>query len=144
MMLARKPSRRVLRALCGEVHSEDGVDPRRDNRHRAGSQAMRKARRLCQQVADTLSLVLDDGSDDLLGDLTVLKVDPAPTTARLLVRVAAICEPGRDPAQFVNALERAAPRLRCEVAAAITRRKAPILAFQLCLRGIAQSFPQGI
>jgi ribosome-binding factor A len=38
-----------------------------------------------------------------------------------------------DPAEVLEHLDRASPRLRCEVAAAITRRRAPTLVFRLAL-----------
>jgi ribosome-binding factor A len=61
--------------------------------------------------------------------LQVLSVEPSVGSARLLVTV------GLDPAspagseQAIVCLERASGKLRCEVASAIHRKKAPELAF---------------
>ena len=46
-------------AHCGEIHDDDGVDPRefcKDNSHR--NKKNYKVFQLCKQVAETLSLVL--------------------------------------------------------------------------------------
>jgi ribosome-binding factor A len=133
-MPGRTFSKRIARSLCGEVHRDDGIDPKWESRGRSRGKCQRKARQLCQQVAETLSFVLGGGSDDSLDGLVVLGVEPSPDTTRLLVTVAAGDAETVDPTAILEALERDAPRLRNEVAGAITRRKAPVLAFQLALR----------
>ncbi len=131
-MNRKRVSRKQLESLCGEVHPDDGIDPAdffRPARKQNSSQ--RKAWQLCHQVADTLNLVLSSEVDDVLRDVHVVAVTPAPDASQLLVLVAPAV-----PGQSVNAtdvlarLDAAAGRLRSEVAAAITRRRAPKLVFQ--------------
>ena len=92
----------------------------------------RKTLQLCGQVARTLEYVLAEQGDAVLRDLLVLRVEPAPDASRFLVTVAPmIVGPDFDPMRTLAQLEAASGRLRREIAAAITRRKAPSLAFQL-------------
>lgn len=133
-MTPRKPSKKLLRSLCGSVGPDDGQDPRFDSR---GGRAKgdRKARQLCAQAAQAIQLALADspGEDWLLG-LIVARVDPAPDSSRLLVTVQAFDDRLRgDPSAVLDHLERATPRLRLAVASATTRRKAPSLAFRIAL-----------
>jgi ribosome-binding factor A len=92
----------------------------------------RKSLQLCSQVADTLNQVLSgECNDDLLRNLHVARVVPAPDASQLLVIVAPAWrdEPMRS-AEVLDRLATHSGRLRSEVAAAITRRKAPRLSFQ--------------
>jgi ribosome-binding factor A len=129
--MARKvPSRRLLRSLCAEVHPDDGVDPRlspKGGRRRRGD---RKAHQLCGLVAETLSYALGQDGDEVLQGLLVASVEPAPDASRLLVTVGPLSPEGPDPGEVLEHLDRASGRLRSAVAAAITRRKAPILAYR--------------
>jgi ribosome-binding factor A len=124
-MPVRKPSRKRLRYLCAEVHPDDGSDPRAFFR-KAGSRGRshHKARQLCRQVAESL--------DAMLGELTIVSIDPAPDAATLLVTIAA--RPSSDtvdPAQILGWLDRVSGRLRSEVASAITRRRVPMLIYRV-------------
>jgi ribosome-binding factor A len=86
-------------------------------------------------VAEALASVLaGDCGDDVLRNLQVVTVEPAPDASRL--RVTVRVEPPSEtirPFQVLERLEHAAGRLRCEVAAAITRKRAPALAFRVAL-----------
>jgi ribosome-binding factor A len=137
-----------LRAVCGEIGPDDGVDPRelaraRMKQHRAlnprAEGVGRKARQLGRQVAETLDAVLaGDSRDELLRGLRVVSVVPAPDASRLLVTVAPRSpdEAERpDPVGMLARLERASGWLRTEVAGAVTRRKVPALTFRLALPG---------
>ena len=88
-MSRRKSSRRQLRSLCGEVHPDDGVDPRDLFRSPTNRKVTnRKTLQLCSQVADTLNLVLSgECADDVLQSLHVVAVKPAPNASQLLVVV---------------------------------------------------------
>jgi len=129
----KKPSRKEMLPLCGELGPEDGVDPRelaRQGRPRKGD---RKVRQLCSQVAETLSLVLSgECNDELLQSLHVVQVDPAPDASQLLVTVGAGL-PGEtiDPAEALARLTVIMGKLRTEVATAITRKRAPRLVFRV-------------
>jgi ribosome-binding factor A len=94
----------------------------------SGPQAQRKARQFCRQVQRALNLALTDRSagDDLDG-VFVEEVFPAPDCGRLLVQV--IIPDGRAVTDTLNALRRDTPRLRSEVAMAITRKRAPEFSF---------------
>ena len=131
-MTRQNRSRARLRPLCAEVHPDDGLDPQEFFRPTGGRKAGdRKALQLCGQVANTLHLALADSNDDLLRNLHVLRVAPAPDTSQLLVIVApATADAALDPRAVLARLAAASGRLRAEVAAAITRRRAPKLLFQ--------------
>jgi ribosome-binding factor A len=93
--------------------------------------ADRKTLQLCGQVADTLRMVLaGDSGDDILCELQVISVVPAPDAFQLLVVVVPTLAGGPDEKQVFAKLDEASARLRAEVAAAITRRRAPKLLFQ--------------
>jgi len=118
--------------LAAELSSEDGTDPkafhdRRMTAHELRQGPGRKGLQLCGQVKDALTVALAGCADEVLRDLTVVMVEPAPHTGRLMVTVA-----GSAPADVTDRhLTTAAMMLRREVARAIHRRKAPELVFQV-------------
>lgn len=75
-----------------------------------------------------LNIAFEDrnAGDDISG-LFVEDVSPAPDCGRLLVRV--FIPEDRSVSDAIGALRRHAPRLRSEVAMAITRKRAPELSF---------------
>ncbi|HND52337.1 MAG TPA: hypothetical protein PLV92_08065 [Pirellulaceae bacterium] len=93
----------------------------------------RKTLQLCRQVAETLSYVLSgECHDEQLAGLQVLAVEPAPNASQLLVTVApGVGETLSNPVETMARLHDAAGWLRTEVAAAITRRRAPQLLFRI-------------
>ena len=94
----------------------------------SGRQAQRKAQQFCRQVQRALNLALADSSaDDSLACLFVEDVSPAPDCGHLLVHVH--IPAGHQVVDAISALRRDAPRLRSEVAMAITRKRAPELWF---------------
>ena len=127
--------RRVLRwdllSACSGIGPDDGVDPRYDRPDEPRKVPSRKALQLCGQVADTLALVLSECGDEVLRNLQVISVMPAPTSVRLLVTVARAAGATESARQIAEHLERARGRLRIELAAAIHRRKTPDLTFQV-------------
>ncbi len=98
-----------------------------------GQKMNRKARQLCGQVAETLSYVLGgECNDDVLRNLLVVAVDPAPDASQLAVTVCQ--DPPSDavpPAEVLARLAAAAGKLRAAVATAITRKRAPKLLFRV-------------
>jgi ribosome-binding factor A len=132
-MSARKPPPKEMLSLCGEIRPEDGIDPRDLAREPRPQKGDRKVRQLCSQVAETLSLVLSgECSDELLQNLDVVAVDPAPNASQLLVTVhLANAEEAVDSAEVSARLAAIAGKLRCEVASAITRKRAPQLLFRV-------------
>lgn len=127
----RKPSKQQIELVCAEIGPEDGIDPRYVRREPSFNRGGRKTLQLCKQVERALSLALAaEFNDPALRDLQVQSVEPAPNSGRLLVTVS--LSPSADPihpAQVVTHLSRASGKLRCEIAAAIHRKKTPELAF---------------
>ncbi|HEY1064823.1 MAG TPA: hypothetical protein VGE52_01880 [Pirellulales bacterium] len=108
-------------------------------RHHAGrgqqplpAKTARKANQLCSQVERTLNYVLSgECDDDVLRDLVVDSVIPAPDDKHLLVTLAPLPASGDLDATVVLAhLARARDLLRREVAASITRKRVPELSFR--------------
>jgi ribosome-binding factor A len=132
-MKSRRVRRSELFAGCAEPGPGDGLDPRLEPRQAPGKVANRKALLLCGEAERTLSAVLaGECGDDVLRNLLVSSVKPAPTSARLLVTVYMAAPMGGVDAEAVLArLERARGMLRTEVAAALHRRKAPDLMFRV-------------
>lgn len=103
------------------VNPPDGsVQPRAD----------RKALQLCAQVSQTLEQVFAEQEDDLLRDVHVESVDPAPDSSHLLVTVRPIAREA-DPIALMGRLNEASADLRLEMAGAITRRRVPALTFRV-------------
>jgi ribosome-binding factor A len=91
----------------------------------------RKTLQLCGQIADTLNYVLSgELDDDLLRNLYVESVRPAPDASRLLVSVAPldVADAARAD-QILQKLLIHTPRIRSAVAQSIHRRKTPELSF---------------
>ena len=99
----------------------------------------RKACQLCRQVAETLDEVLADCGDGVLRGLRVASVTPFPNGSRLLVTLAPI--DGRLAPQssevVMEHLNTASGHLRYQTAAALTRRRVPLLLYRLADPAIA-------
>lgn len=105
-----------------------------DNRQGAPD---RKTMQLCRQVERILSQVLGGEIDDeVLLSVNVVSVTPAPDAGQLCVTVAPWA-PGEtvDSKDIHARLHFHAPKLRSEVAAAIHRRKAPMLVYRVLKYG---------
>lgn len=91
----------------------------------------RKTLQLCGQIRDTLNYVLSgELDDDLLRNLYVESVRPAPDASRVLVSVAPLDARDADRAdQILQKLLIHTPRIRSEVSQSIHRRKTPELSF---------------
>lgn len=127
--MPRKPIRDEN--LSADAGPDDGLDPRYDRR--GGRPAgKRKTLQLCREAERTLSAVLaGECDDDVLRELVVLSVVPAPNAGRLLVTVALPASAGVPAEEALRRLLGAAGQLRIEVAAAVSRRKTPELAFRV-------------
>ncbi|HEY1380468.1 MAG TPA: hypothetical protein VGF55_26950 [Gemmataceae bacterium] len=125
-------SRRRLLSACSDPGPEDGTDPKDWHKHWNARGPGRKALQLCTQVGEALNAAFAGCGDDVLHDVLVSAVEPAPHAGRLLVTVAAAPSAAPRTAEEVTAhLHRAAGLLRAEVAAAINRRKTPELAYRV-------------
>ncbi len=99
----------------------------------------RKTLQLCSQVAETLSMVLAEMPDDVLRDLMVEEVLPAPDASQLLV----VLRPAPsavlfDPIRALEVLQATAQDIRMEVASAIHRRRVPTLLYRVLDPGSAR------
>ncbi len=131
-MTIDKRTRRQMLGYCLEIHDDDGDDARRSLRKKSvRPKSDHKDQQLCRQAFEALSLALagDSGDDDLV-HVQVLSVEPAPDASRLRVVVTADGMMESDARRALELhLQSHVGRLRCAVAAAITRRKAPALVF---------------
>jgi ribosome-binding factor A len=117
-------------ALCSELGPEDGIDPRDLLRETSRKKGGRKTLQLCGQVAEALNYAFAAiCNDDVLRELGVLAVQPAPDESRLRVTVGPTLPGPCDPIQVLAHVQQALGKLRSEVAAAIHRKKVPELAF---------------
>ena len=65
--------------LCGEIHDDDGIDPRQWSKPDTFSNKQnRKIWQLCRQVAKVLEFVLSDCDDPLVQNMDVVTVMPHP------------------------------------------------------------------
>jgi len=145
-------SKQHVGSLCAELGEDDGEVPqprarrrsRRGSDRRAGSELRaitRKACQLCRQVAVTLDEVLAECGDSVLQGLHVVNVVPFPDASRLLVSVMPVDgQPGDAfaPVAVLEHLEHASGHLRSEVAAAVTRKRAPSLLYRLAGPSLAK------
>jgi ribosome-binding factor A len=127
-MAKRRFSRKPPAGLCAEPEADDGIDPRFLPKGAQSRVTNRKALQLCKQVERALSVALEG---DVLRDLTVQSVLPAPDSSRLLVTFSHRGGEAIASAAVLAALDEARARLRAAVAAAIHRKKTPELAFHV-------------
>lgn len=127
----RRQKADAFRHLAGDIGPEDGTDPKGFHAKpwNAPKQAGRKSKQLCAQVRRALDGALATASDPVVQALGVVGVAPAPHSGRLRVLVSV--PPDVDTRSVVEGLARASGFLRTEVAAAISRRAAPELVFEV-------------
>jgi ribosome-binding factor A len=100
----------------------------------AAARTARKTLQLCRQVGETIDGVLAASSDDVLRDLQVVNVLPAPDASRMLVNVRPVAiREGFNPIAALTRANDKSAEIRSEVAAAITRKHCPTLTFGLVL-----------
>ncbi len=110
------------------MSAEDGIDPRLQPNGPRGKVYNRKSLQLCRQVERVLCFALEG---ELLRDLTVQSVVPAPDSSRLLVTLVFHGLDAISTSDVLKALHSNNARLRGEVAASIHRKKAPDLTFHV-------------
>src|SRR5437879_2228315 len=113
-MTRKRVSRWELHAACDQIGADDGKDPLFDRPEGPTKVPNRKALQLCGQVARTLGSILAyECAEEMLRDLDVISVTPAPNSSRLLVSVSV--PPDRDRAargRVAEHLDRARAMLR--------------------------------
>lgn len=133
-MNSKRRSRKQLFSSCNDVGPNDGVDPRMFLQDQPRGRTNRKALQLCRQISHTLGSVLAwESGDDLIRDLLVLSVDPAPDSTRVLVTIS--LQTTADVSLVLEKLRQHSGRLRTEVAAAIHRKRVPELVFRVVKSG---------
>lgn len=99
---------------------------------RGHSRRDRKVAQLCREIEQLLSMVFAGHEDELLNDLMVDSVIPAPDASHLLVTVYyAGTDEVADAKAIISRLNEERTALRTEVAQAVNRRKAPDISFRL-------------
>jgi len=73
--------------MCGELHDDDGIDPRTYFKSKRNRKENRKTKQLCQQVARTLNLCINDCDDPFVQSMFLVGVVPAPDSSCLLIHV---------------------------------------------------------
>jgi ribosome-binding factor A len=127
-MASRRFSRKPPSAnLCSEWAADDGLDPRFDVKP-GGKVSNRKALQLCRQAQRVLSFAL---KGELLRDMVVESVVPAPDSSRLLVALRFHGDNAISDVDLDAALVAAHAQLRMQVSCAIHRRKTPELIFRV-------------
>jgi ribosome-binding factor A len=122
-----------LEGLTGRRSGDSG----RESRRGRNSRGQQKTLQLCRQAERALSLALaGECGDDVLRSLYVDSVVPAPDATQLLVRLV-IPTAARDVRadEVLVRLDRVHGILRHAVAEAITRKRAPELAFIIVPEG---------
>src|ERR1700722_2941227 len=106
----------------------EALDENESSRGSSRRRAERKTRQFCRQVQRALNFALADRNiGGGVEGLFVEEVSPAPHCGRLLVHV--LVPVSLEVTDVMVALRNETPRLRSEVAAAITRKRAPELCF---------------
>ena len=132
-MTSRKISRRELLSSCSGIGVGDGCDPRLDRRGARARHPIAKHCDCAAQIERALIGVLADCGDDLLRDLTIESVSPAPNASRVLVTFRPTV--AVETAVVLERLGHARAKLRTEAVAAIHRRHAPDLLFRVLQPG---------
>lgn len=127
-MAKRRFDAKPPEGLCSTWDAEDGIDPRLAPKRFQGTVTNRKALQLCRQVQRILSTLLEG---EILRDLTVHSVMPAPDSSRLLATFAFHGPETIATPAILAALHSAHATLRGAIALAIHRRKTPDLTFRV-------------
>jgi len=85
---------------------------------------------VCRQVFDALTYALAELDDPVIDQLVLVSVTPAPSAARVQVNLVP-AHAGVDREAALVQLSKVAAGLRAEVAAELTRRRVPELAFHV-------------
>lgn len=125
---SKKKNSRRSRASSRSI---DAVDPR-DFFGSTAHKELHKAQQLCAQASRVIDAILGESGDELLSNLYVSSVEPAPDSSRLLVNVAYF-EPQQatHPDIVHKRLEQRKGYFREELAYSIHRKRVPKLCFRV-------------
>ncbi len=139
--MKRKITTKKLRASmlesCGEIHEDDGIDPRTYFKSKRNNKGDRKTKQLCQQVSRTINLCLNDCDDPIVQSMFLVGVQPAPDSSCLLLHIE--CDVDNfDHAAAMLSIRSQTSRLQFEISRAINRKRVPNLTFSVratCAKG---------
>jgi ribosome-binding factor A len=132
--ITTKKLRASMLESCGEIHEDDGIDPRRYFKSKRTQQGDRKTKQLCQQVARTINLCLNDCDDPIVQSMFLVGVQPAPDSSCLLLHIE--CDVDNfDHGAAMLAIRSQVARLQFEISRAINRKRVPNLTFSVCITG---------
>ena len=114
----------------GEARSEANADVLFG--FEADRRGKHKDLQLCRQAHEALSAALAAVGEDVLEDVWLVDVVPAPDAGRLMVVIET--PPGVDIEEVRETLERRIGFFRSQVAESITRKRTPTLAFRVIPR----------
>ena len=122
-----------VRALCAEVHEDDGSNPR-DDRREVVRDHSHKDLQLCKQVRRAMETQMSMAAWAFAPGLRIEEVSPDPDATRLRVRVSWV-QTARGPGGWtlesvLGLLAERKGELRWAAANAITRKRAPELTFE--------------
>lgn len=124
--MSRRRSRSAAAPPAARLYEDDGIARSSKSDRISHRTVDRRTRQLCGQVFRILATLLPECHDDVLRDVAVGSVTPAPDASRLLITLQV---EGGDPAGVMERLERVRGFLRQEVAAAVQRKRAPDLVY---------------
>ncbi|MSQ94770.1 MAG: ribosome-binding factor A [Gemmataceae bacterium] len=127
-MRSRRFSNKPPADLCSEWTADDGIDPRLQPRGAGAKVSNRKSLQLCRQVEHAMCFALEG---ELLRDLSVKSVVPAPDSSRLLVTLVFHGLDSVTTPEILASLHGCYAKLRAEIAASIHRKKTPELTFHV-------------
>lgn len=144
--MKRKVSREAsLRAICGQVFEDDVVERRTgSSRDSESPHRDRKALQLCKQARRAIESCLAMSPSPIVSALRVLDVSPVPDGTRLRVLVGndvVVRQAGA--ARVEGALASVRASARAAVAAAITRKRAPVVELLLVPESEASGMDAG-
>ena len=119
---------------CGELHDDDGVDPRNYFKTKRNRKENRKTHQLCQQVARTVNLCLNDCDDLIVQSMFLVAVQPAPDSSCLLLHLECDVEDFDFEAALL-AIRQQTARLQFEISRSIHRKRVPNLTFSVSPTG---------
>lgn len=140
----RGSRRRQGRRARADGFASESSEPSSFFESHGGKRRDHKTAQLCRQVFRAVSLALAECADDVLRELIVHDVEPAPDASRMLVRVgfsASVAADVTGVADVLGRLGQASGFLRREVATAITRKRAPELMFTFAADGSGEVRP---
>jgi ribosome-binding factor A len=136
-------NQREAKALVGELRSGDGVDPREEAKRRPRERqedrpgqghGVQKQEQFLSQVQAALETALQTAATPILNRLTVQEVVPQSGSLAVIITPLDARE-AVELLEVTQAVEHAAPMLRREAAAAITRKDTPNLHFMVLPAG---------